>query len=159
MNKIILLCILVFNYTYAFDKFSIGLTKGNSSENGYNLALEKEFEYKLFSVTDLSIEASLDYINSKKDNLSIFSLQPMLSYYLTNKLYIKGGIGIAYFSEKELSDKLFGTHFQFKESFGIGYKFNKKLETALKYVHYSNADISSENSGIDMGLLQLIYRF
>lgn len=159
MRKLYILFFLMFNFTYAFEKVAIGFAQGSSSTDIYVVAFEKEFDYKLIDSTNLSVELGFDYAKDNGDSLSIISLQPMINYDFNQSFYLQVGIGIAYFSQKSLDNRLFGTNIQFKESIGFGYRFSENLATSLKYVHYSNADMANENSGIDMGLVQLIYRF
>ncbi len=158
MKKLLIYFFLMFNFVFAFEKVAIGFGQGTNSDI-YNIAIQEEFDYKLIDSTDLIFEIALENVRSKNDSLSILSFQPMLSYDFTSNFYTQVGIGIAYFTNKELDDKRFGTSIQFKESIGFGYRFNQNIESSLKYVHYSNADMANENSGHDIGLLQFIYRF
>ena len=159
MKRLLIIFFLMYSFTYASEKVAFGFAKGSSNSDIYTLALEKEFDYSLLNSSSLSLEFAFNYAEDNNDNLSIVSLQPMLNYELINKINFQVGAGVAYFSQKDLDHRAFGTNFQFKESIGFVYKFNNKLETSLKYVHYSNADMSSKNAGIDMHLLQLIYKF
>ena len=65
--------------------------------------------------------------------------------------YIKGGFGILY---TNLSLHKFGTSLNFASNAGWGtqYFFNQEnsINLELRYFHFSNADIDSKNSGLDM---------
>ena len=159
MKRLFLLFLFLYTYSFAFDKMSIGYGGDTNDIAVYNVSLQKELDYQLIDSTDLSLEVSAEYVDGKNDDMFIISTQPMLSYDFTENLYLQAGIGIAYFSEENLDKKRFGMNFQFKESIGFGYRFNKKLESTLKYTHYSNADLNNENAGLDLVMLQLIYRF
>lgn len=159
MKKLFLLLLFLCSYSFAFEKVSIGYGGDTNNIAVYNIALQKSLDYELIDNTDLNLEVSAEYVDGDKDDLYIISTQPMISYDFTEKFYIQAGVGIAYFSEEKLDKKRFGMNFQFKESIGFGYRFNKKLESTLKYTHYSNADLDNENAGLDLVMLQLIYKF
>ncbi|HYE67522.1 MAG TPA: acyloxyacyl hydrolase [Anaerovoracaceae bacterium] len=76
--------------------------------------------------------------------------------------YIEGGIGINYFSQKEVhGDKELGTNFEFGDHVGIGLRFGEDLQYdfGYRFQHYSNAGMSNSNSGIDFHQLRLRYSF
>ena len=158
MKKSILIFFLLVSYACSFDKVSLEYGYKESSDV-YGLSLVKDFNYKLFDLADLSLEVSAQYVNGKNDDLTIISTQPLFTIDIVNDLYFQAGVGVAYFSEKHLDHKKFGTNFQFKESIGFGYRFSENIETTLKYNHYSNADLDDENSGLDFIGLQVVYRF
>lgn len=159
MKKILITFFVLMSFCFGFDKIAVGYGQDSDNSNVYNIAIQKDIDYKLIDNTELSFEISADFVDGKSNDLFIISVQPMLSYDINESFYIEAGVGIAYFSEKELNDRRFGTNFQFKESIGFGYKFNKEIESTLKYVHYSNADLNKENSGLDMVMLQVVYTF
>jgi len=161
LRRLLLIFLLVYSSAFAFDKLSVGYGQDDDSANVYNIAIQKEFDYKLLEGTNnLNLEISAEYINGSNDDMVIISAQPMISYDITKDIYFEIGVGIAYFSEDQLDDKQFGMNFQFKQSIGFGYKFNDKLETTLKYNHYSNADMKkNKNDGLDIVRLQLVYNF
>ncbi|PLY05357.1 MAG: hypothetical protein C0625_15120 [Arcobacter sp.] len=160
MKKFILLMLFLCSYSFAFEKISIGYGGDTNDVELYNIALHQNLDYQLIDNTNLTLEVSAEYVNGKDDDLFIISTQPMLSYDITDKLYIEGGVGIAYFSENKLDEKRFGMSFQFKESLGFGYRFSENLESTLKYTHYSNADLDkNENTGLDLVMLKLVYKF
>jgi lipid A 3-O-deacylase len=155
--SLIFLLFIVSNL-HGFDKISLGYGNlDNVSTTG--ISLIKDLNYKIMDNSNLSIEILSEYVDDKDDNMFIFSAQPLLDYNFTDKLFLEVGVGVAYFTEKTLDDKEFGTHGQFKESIGFGYRFTKKWESTLKYTHYSNADFSSKNSGLDFIGLRVIYKF
>ncbi|WP_164971012.1 acyloxyacyl hydrolase [Halarcobacter mediterraneus] len=158
MKKFILTFFILVSFTYGFDK--VALKYGyKGSANFYGIALIENLNYKPFDIFNLSFEFSGEYAEYKNDDMYILSLQPLLDYNLIGDLYLEGGLGIAYLSEKYLDHKEFGMHFQFKESIGFLYKFNDKMDASLKYNHYSNANLNSKNSGIDFIGLQFNYKF
>ena len=71
--------------------------------------------------------------------------------------FLEVGVGANYFDQKQLNEtKSVGTHFEFGDIFGGGFKFGAKQEYELGYrfIHYSNAGMSSNNPGIDFHLLR-----
>lgn len=159
MRKILIIALFLCTYSFAFDKVSVGYGANSKDIDVYNISLQKNLEYKLLDNTNLKIEISAEYVDGKNDDLIIMSTQPLISYDINETFYIEAGLGIAYFSEEHLDEKSFGINFQFKQSIGFGYKINKDFESTLKYSHYSNADLNSKNDGIDLVMLQLVYKF
>lgn len=159
MKKLFIVLILLSSTVFAIDRVSVGYGQDSDNIDVYNIAIQKDFDYKLIENTNLGLEFALEYIDGSNDDMAIISTQPMLSYDITEKFYIEAGVGIAYFTEKELDDNKYGTNFQFKQSIGFGYKITEKIDTTLKYTHYSNADIDDDNSGLDIVMLKFVYKF
>ncbi|RXJ70186.1 hypothetical protein CRV08_01065 [Halarcobacter ebronensis] len=143
----------------AFDRVNFEYATWSKDIDIFGIGLQKDLDYKIIENTKLSVEVDAEYVDGENDDMYILSAQPMISYDLTSKLYLEGGIGISYFSEKSLDNKKFGMHFQFKENIGFGYRITDNFETTLKYTHYSNADLDDENSGIDSVGLKFIYLY
>lgn len=161
MKKFLLIPLLFLSYLHAFDKVSLGYGTTTYNSDIYNLTFIKESDYKLLNKFPLSLELSLESVNSDKTNEDFFitSIQPILTYDFTKEIFLEAGLGFAYFSDKEFEYRNFGMHFQFKESIGLGYKFTKQLSSNIKYTHYSNANIKDDNSGLDIFMLSLVYKF
>ncbi len=49
--------------------------------------------------------------------------------------------------------------FNFLSSFGLGYEFENNINTALKFIHISNANTNKDNDGINVFALSLGYDF
>lgn len=60
------------------------------------------------------------------------------------------GLGLSLFSEDQLGQKRFSTHFQFSQHLGLGVELAGKGFAGYQYSHYSNADIDTPNDGIDV---------
>ena len=88
----------------------------------------------------------------------VFSIQaknqPSLSFEI--------GIGANYFTEKRVHQgKTMGTHFQFGDLVGVEWKFGSgsRYSVGYRFIHYSNASISTLNPGLDFHLLRFTGSF
>jgi len=158
MKKLFFLLFLFTNFVFAFDKVSLEYGYKDNTDI-YGIALQKDFDYKIFDMAKLAFDISAQSVNGKKDNLTIISIQPLINIDLSDNVYFEAGVGGSYFSKKYLDHKKFGIHFQFKESVGFGYRLNKDFDITLKYNHYSNADLDDNNAGLDFIGLKVAYRF
>lgn len=80
--------------------------------------------------------------------------------------YLEAGIGANYFNRNDLGSKNFSTRFQFGELVGLGVAWGGNAPAGpgetwfgVRFIHYSNADIRSGNSGLDTLMLTLGHRF
>lgn len=72
--------------------------------------------------------------------------------------YLEIGIGANYFEDKTIHrGKVMGTHFQFGDVIGAGFRFGRQqqFEVGYRFLHYSNAGISTQNPGIDLHLIRV----
>ena len=85
--------------------------------------------------------------------------------------YLQLGFGVAYLSDDTLESQPkkhpmyqldgstdMGSHWQFESSFAVGLKTGR-VGVRAKIYHYSNAELTSENDGIDVAELGLSYSF
>ena len=90
---------------------------------------------------------------------TVIGVTPVLRYEPSNKLlYAEFGIGANYFSQREItSRKSVGTHFEFGDLIGFGIRLGEKKEVEIGYrfIHYSNAGMSSNNPGLDFHQIRL----
>ncbi|MFO7800733.1 MAG: acyloxyacyl hydrolase [Desulfovermiculus sp.] len=88
-------------------------------------------------------------------------ITPMLRYTVHGDWgitpFLEGGLGVTYISYEEFADQELGSHFQFRDVFGLGMEFGSARQYSLhaRYVHYSNADLADENDGMDFWLLSV----
>ena len=108
------------------------------------------------------LESSLTQISGKGTNgrdLVVLGVTPMVRFEpKSSPGFIEVGIGANYFDKKNLNDqKSVGTHFEFGDIIGVGFKFGgqKQHEIGYRFIHYSNAGISSNNPGVDFHMLRL----
>lgn len=98
--------------------------------------------------------------------LNIYSIAPVIrnTFHKRGPVrpYLEISIGLAYLNHTHLDDRNLGMHFAFQDRFGAGVLFgkNEQFSVGLHAVHYSNAHLSSHNSGITAPImLDVGYRF
>lgn len=103
--------------------------------------------------------------------LDIFSIAPVVHYTFKRRgpllPYLELSIGAAYLNHLRLdytprNQRNLGMHFAFQDRFGLGFSFGGKDQFAMGVhaVHYSNAGLSENNSGVTAPLMvDLSYRF
>lgn len=98
--------------------------------------------------------------------ISIYSIAPIIRYTFTRKgflqPYLDLSIGLAYLNHTRLENRNLGIHFSFQDRAGLGAFFGikKQIAIGINAVHYSNAHLSSHNSGITIPLvLDISYSF
>lgn len=97
------------------------------------------------------------------DSMSVYTTGPQLRYMRNNPVweqywpYAELGVGMSWFSKKELGDKRFSMHFQFEDRIGGGFIFGSHQEYDLNWrlIHYSNASLGESNSGVNMVLMTI----
>jgi hypothetical protein len=72
---------------------------------------------------------------------------------------IDGGSSVAYLSQYRFSKKHLGGRLQFISHLGVEYRLRPQLGLGYRVQHMSNADLYSENPGVDLHLLQISYHF
>lgn len=161
MKRLLLILFLLLGYSHlvAFEKVSFGFGKDIDNSDVYKIAIIKDLKYQFIKKTNMNLEVSADFLEGKIDKMFILSAQPLLTYNLTNRFYIELGIGLAYFSKTKIDSRKYGLKLQFKESIGLGYNISDRLVTKLNLSHYSNGNLRRDNEGLDVTMLNLIYRF
>jgi hypothetical protein len=107
----------------------------------------------------VQLQASVTNINGRgagAENATIVGLTPILQITSkTNPVYAEFGIGLNYFDQKRINDsKVMGTHFQFGDLIGVGLRTaDGQLQVGYRFIHYSNAGISTSNPGLDLHML------
>ena len=98
--------------------------------------------------------------------LNIYSLAPIIRYTFKQRglilPYLELSIGLSYLNQTRLDNRNLGIHFAFQDRMGLGAFLGQQeqLSIGVHAVHYSNAHLSSHNSGISMPLvLDVGYRF
>ncbi|MBV9576721.1 MAG: acyloxyacyl hydrolase [Gammaproteobacteria bacterium] len=98
--------------------------------------------------------------------INIYSLAPVIRYTFKKRgpfsPYLEFSFGIAYLNHTYLDSRNLGIHFAFQDRAGIGILLGtaEQFSIGLQAVHYSNAHLSSHNSGISIPvLLEIGYRF
>lgn len=98
--------------------------------------------------------------------LNIFSAAPVVRYTFKKHWfilpYLELSIGLSYLNHTHLDSRNLGIHFAFQDRAGIGAFLgaSERFSIGMHAVHYSNAHLSSHNSGITIPLvLDISYRF
>jgi len=162
MKKLFIIIFVLLGHInlYSFEKLNIGYGQDLDSSDVLKISAIKKLDYVFIKDTKMDFEVSAEYLKGKKDDMFIFSAQPIISYDITDKLYSEFGIGIAYLTKDEIDDRRYGIQFHFKGSLGLGYKFSDSFESKLNITHYSNGNShNDENEGLDIVMLNLIYSF
>ena len=142
---------------------------GTSSEHFdiYRLSIKKDlnkyFFEKKYKYLPKYYETSLGYWKGQNSsNLYSVSFTPVFRYifvkYYDVKPYLEAGIGGTYITKTKIEQENFGTHFQFENIIGIGFKLYD-FDISYRYMHYSNAGIDKHNSGADVNVISISYRF
>lgn len=93
-------------------------------------------------------------------NLWAIGISPVLR--LASKenagMYFEAGLGPHLLSDLyDNNSRQLSTRFQFGSHIGLGYVFSNKLDTALRFQHYSNGGIKDPNDGVNFLLLRISY--
>lgn len=118
----------------------------------YNLALGFGGAYNFFDDSNTQ--------NGEPSRLVIFSATPILRYYIAGTqegthAYTEVGIGPSYLTSTHLGNYNYGIQYAFQLMAGVGVRFNfphYAIVTGLRYMHWSNAQFSSHDPGINIPL-------
>lgn len=146
------------------------ITKEPNSLRGYQLMLNydpQRFKWKQFNLyfdggfSHFSVNDTPYYTT-----LNIYSIAPVVRYSFKRQglvsPYMELSVGLSYLNHTHLQNRNLGIHFAFQDRLGIGALLgaSENFSVGLHAVHYSNAHLSSNNSGITIPLvLDLGYRF
>lgn len=99
-------------------------------------------------------------------DINIIAASPVIRYTFKHHFgitpYFELSIGLSYLSNTRFAGRNLGMHFAFQDRGGIGILMGNKEQFSLgaHIVHYSNASLSSHNSGITIPLMiDLGYKF
>ena len=134
----------------------------------YRLGLRKDFDSKWAksSIGYFSgyYELSFNYwkgkTNHNKTNYGV-ALSPVFGYYFDLgdiKPYVEGGIGASLYRYTYIDNRNISSHFLFEDRIGAGVRV-KNFDFNFRYMHYSNAGIVKPNSGIDIFIGSISYKF
>lgn len=91
--------------------------------------------------------------------INIFAVSPVFRYLFKEHFgvtpYFDLSIGVSYLSQTRFANRNLGMHFAFQDRGGLGILFGSQQQFGLgaHIVHYSNASLSSNNSGITIPLM------
>ena len=159
--------------SYVGGNFSYPLvTKEPPYLNGYQFMANydpQQFQWRRFN---LYFDGGFSHFwitnTSYYTTLNIYSVAPVVRYTFRKRTqlpihpYLEFSIGVAYLNHTRLDDRNLGIHFAFQDRLGFGTFLGKaeRITLGVHAVHYSNAHLSSHNSGISIPLmLDVGYRF
>lgn len=153
-----------FTYTYPL------IIKDPTDLHGSRFSFWHQPDALLFGRTHLFFDASLGnwWVNdhSANNQINIFSLAPVLRYYIIDSPFIAPfidlSIGVSYLSSTRIDDRNLGLYFAFQDQLGFGVSMgrDKRFSMSASALHYSNASLCGTNAGITIPLLiNVVYRF
>lgn len=172
-----LICFLLCLPSLALSKPYYGITlsdvirsKEPSSLHGYQLMFSYDpnrFKWRQFNIyfDGGFTQLWLPHHFSNR-NITIYSIAPIIRYTFKKRgpvfPFLELSIGLSYLNQTRIDNRNLGIHFSFQDRMGIGafYGTSRQFSIGLHAVHYSNAHLSSHNSGITVPLvLDVAYRF
>jgi hypothetical protein len=150
--------------------YAIDFLDGESSTQGVRLAyrpyVNQVADIPWLGKVNLYWEISASFWeygqhNNHQSNYAI-SLSPVISQQFTTlwdkyPLKWEAGIGVTLVKDREFAGKNIGSHYQFEDRLGVKVEFGKNNASslALRYMHYSNGGLGSNNPG--MNFLNIAY--
>jgi len=103
--------------------------------------------------------------NDHDTNLAL-ALSPVLvkqisTVYDKYPLYLEAGIGASLVNDRHFAGKNIGSHYQFEDRLGLLLSLDEQEvnQLALRYMHYSNGGLNSDNPGLDFLNVSYSYHF
>ncbi|WP_231702521.1 acyloxyacyl hydrolase [Rheinheimera lutimaris] len=155
------------------SQLSVEYLQGEGDVSGVRLAYRPlEFHFTtlpLLGDANMYLEASTNFWQygkpSKYQTNVALALSPVLKKQFANwygkPVFWEFGIGVSMLTKREFAGKDLGSHFQFEDRLGLLIELdpqNKKM-LAIRYMHYSNAGLSSRNPGMDFLNIAYSWRF
>lgn len=166
-----LLPLIATSAPYYGTNFSYSLhAKEPENAKAYQLMINydpQQFQWRQFNVYfDGGFSHIWDTKSPYYSSVNIYSVAPVVRYLFKKQgpvhPYLELSIGIAYLNHTRLENRNLGIHFSFQDRAGIGTLLgaSEQVSLGVHAVHYSNARLSSHNSGITLPLvLDVGYRF
>lgn len=166
----ILLPSLCFSAPYYGGTFSYAaVAKDPSNLHGYQLMLNydpQRFKWRQFNVYFDGGFSNFWVHGGPYSSVNIYSVAPVIRYTFKRRgpilPYLELSVGVSYINHTHISDRNLGIHFAFQDRMGIGALLgaSEKVSVGVHAVHYSNAHLAKNNSGITVPLvLDVGYRF
>lgn len=159
--------------TEQISQLSVEYLKGEGRVQGLRLAYRPvEFHFTtlpLLGDANLYLEASTNFWQydqpSRYQSNVALALSPVLkkqfaSWYGKPVLW-EFGIGVTMLNKREFAGKDLGSYFQFEDRLGLLIELDPQHRKmlAIRYMHYSNAGLSSRNPGMDFLNIAYSWRF
>ena len=156
------------------DAVAVELLAGSDNIYGVRLAL-RSYEYQLtqiplFDSVDIYWEVSANiwkYDGEQKHQTNyVLALSPVVRktlYVVKDKypLSLEAGIGLSLIKDTMIAGRDLGSHYQFEDRIGLSVDYGDNLQhsQSVRYMHYSNAGVSSKNKGVDFLNIAYAYQF
>lgn len=149
-----------------WDYVSADVGRANKGIDVYRVGLQRPFDRTFYESGSMKVsgyfEASLNYWQGSTDEIIAIALSPVFTASFCSDCqyvpYIEAGIGAAVLSDDQIAGRQLSTAFQFEDRIGIGFR-SDRLDLHVRYMHYSNADLSKPNDGMDIYIAGLAYKF
>jgi len=150
------------------DAVTVSIGESRDHIKIYRVGVRKDFSSKWAksSIGYLSAyyELSFNYWKGKrglhKENYGV-ALSPVFNYYFdfgNVKPYLEAGIGASLFKYNSIDHRNTSSKFLFEDRLGAGVRVGD-FDFSFRYMHYSNAGIVKPNSGIDIFIGSISYKF
>ncbi len=107
-------------------------------------------------------ELSGNYWSKGDSSIYGVALSPVFIYRVTSlgeiEPYIEGSIGASLWTDTMIAGRNVSSNYLFEDRIGYGIKY-KRFDLSFRYMHYSNAGIVRPNSGIDIFITSVTYKF
>ncbi len=107
-------------------------------------------------------ELSANYWNKGDSSNYGIALSPVFVYRVTGlreiEPYIEVSIGASLWTNTLIAGRNVSSNYLFEDRIGCGIKY-KRFDLSFRYMHYSNAGIVRPNSGIDIFITSVTYKF
>jgi hypothetical protein len=129
--------------------FSLAYTLQPDTWKWHDFTLGMNFSYGHWKSTE----------TSNYQQINIYAAAPVLRwYFLTQQKlspFLQGSVGPALLSANHFGSRNLGSTLLFQDMGGFGLAFgpNKQAYATVQVVHYSNADLSSQNGGMTIPLM------
>lgn len=155
------------------SQLSVEYLKGEGRVHGLRLAYQPlELHFTTLPVlgdANLYLEASTNFWQygqpSQYETNVAVALSPVLKKQFANwndkPVFWEFGIGVSMLNKRQFAGKDLGSYFQFEDRLGLLIALdpqNRKM-LAIRYMHYSNAGLSSRNPGMDFLNMAYSWRF
>jgi len=131
----------------------------------YGVAANLRLPWALYSQSGWGVGtrlmASAGVLNGAGDTALVVSLIPLVAFGSQDgKFTLDMGAGGALLSRHHFGTQDYGGFFQFALTAGFGVPLFERLGVGYRFLHYSDAGINGpDNTGADMHMLELTYRF
>lgn len=148
----------------------VAASKEPSTLKGYQLMLSYDPDRYKWRQFNLYFDGGFSHFwvtnTPYYSTLNIYSAAPVIRYLFRKRgpvhPFLELSIGLSYLNHTRIDHRNMGIHFAFQDRAGIGALLgtSERVSIGVHAVHYSNAHLSSKNSGITIPLmLDVGYRF